>query len=275
MGEKTAISWTDHTFNPWWGCARVSPGCEHCYAEAWAGRTGYSGVKLPLLWGVNEDRRFFGDKHWAEPLKWDVASRKAMDADDTVCPRRVFCASMADVFEVHEGLDETRQRLWNLIDDTPHLDWLLLTKRPQNIEALAPQSWGTEVPSNVWLGVTAEDQKRAEERIEHLRRWPATVRFVSYEPALEFVSFRRWEAILSWIIVGGESGPRARPFDPAWAASTLSELAGWRCGGGSVLVKQLGSVWAKSEPRIKRQAHGADPNEWPESLRVQEFPEFP
>jgi protein gp37 len=279
VGATTAITWCDHTFNSWWGCSRVSPGCENCYAEAWSLRTGYSGKKLPLLWGVNEDRRFFGDKHWAEPLKWNRESLAAMNADENARPKRVFCASMSDVFEDRPFLVETRQRLMNLISDTPSLDWLILTKRPENIEALAPQSWGNALsfPSNVWLGTTVEDVKRAEQRIEHLARWPAPVRFVSYEPALEWVSFKRWESVLLWVIVGGESGPNARYFAETWAAQTLDELRGWRQGGGSVFIKQLGSVWAKREAETRRAGvrlhpHGADPREWPEHLRVQEFP---
>jgi protein gp37 len=186
---------------------------------------------------------------------------------------------MADVFEDRRELDAERDRLWALIAETPLLDWLLLTKRPENIGALAPECWASEedFPSNVWLGTTVEDNRRAEQRIEHLSRWLAPVRFVSYEPALEWVSFKPWEHILNWVIVGGESGPNARYFAETWAAQTIDELRGWRSGGGSVFIKQLGSKWATRSIDTRRagerrDSHGANPLEWPEHLRVQEVP---
>lgn len=177
MGEMTAIAWTDHTFNPWWGCQRVSPGCEHCYAESFAKRTGHD------VWGKTAERRMFGDKHWAEPLKWNAAAAAAGT------PAKVFCASMADVFEDRPDLIEPRVRLFDLIDATPHLIWQLLTKRPENVPALAePAGWTGEPnpcwPSNVWIGATVEDQQRADERIPHLLRLPAPMRFLSCEPLL-------------------------------------------------------------------------------------------
>src|SRR4051794_32502123 len=103
MGRNSSIEWTHHTFNPWWGCVKVSPACKHCYAEAWAKRTGFG------LWGPRSDRRFFGDAHWREPLRWNAEAA----ADRT--RRRVFCASMADVFEPRRELDAWRERLWKLI----------------------------------------------------------------------------------------------------------------------------------------------------------------
>ncbi|HEX4264577.1 MAG TPA: DUF5131 family protein, partial [Verrucomicrobiae bacterium] len=118
MGKNSSIEWTDHTFNPWWGCTKVSPGCEHCYAETWAHRVGQD------VWGAKQDRRFFTDKHWQEPIRWNA------DAAESKKRRRVFCASMADVFENRDDLNKWRSKLWQLIIDTPWLDWLLLTKRP-------------------------------------------------------------------------------------------------------------------------------------------------
>lgn len=221
MGEQTAISWTDHTFNPWWGCTRVSPGCLHCYAEAFAKRTGHD------VWGKGGERRFFGDKHWAEPLRWNAK------AEAEGVRRRVFCASMADVFEDREDLHEDRQRLLaELIPETPWLDWQLLTKRPENVLAMVPEDWlyGVEEwsgiwPHNVWIGTTVEDQQRAAERIPHLLAIPAKVRFLSCEPLLGEVRLARWlweveppeaprpSGIIQWVIVGGESGPKHRPMD--------------------------------------------------------------
>jgi len=151
MARNSSIEWTHHTFNPWWGCTKVSPGCQHCYAEAWAKRVGAN------VWGSHSPRRFFGDSHWIEPLRWnDEAQRLGRN-------RRVFCASMADVFEARAELNPSRERLWNLILETPWLDWLLLTKRPQNIERLSP--WTADWPSNVWIGTTAENQTWADRRV--------------------------------------------------------------------------------------------------------------
>lgn len=124
MGIETEIAWTDSTFNPWWGCQRVSPGCERCYAETFAKRVGLQ------VWGPKQERRFFGEKHWREPLRWNEQAAKAG------ARRRVFCASMADVFEERLDLAAARARLFGLIRLTPSLDWLLLTKRPENAARL-------------------------------------------------------------------------------------------------------------------------------------------
>src|SRR5262245_52074261 len=176
MGKDSGIEWTHHTFNPWWGCMKVSPGCEHCYAETFSIRVGKK------VWGPKADRRFFGDAHWAEPLKWNAVAARAGER------HRVFCASMADVFEDRRELDGHRARLWRLIAATPHLDWLLLTKRPENLARMLPwySHWENRVAfepdepwPNVWLGTTVEDQQRADERIPHLLRSPAAVRFLS------------------------------------------------------------------------------------------------
>lgn len=275
MGANSGISWTHHTFNPWWGCVRVSPGCEHCYAESFATKR----MGLPI-WGKHAERRFFGDKHWNQPRTWD---RKAFAARER---HRVFVASMADVFEDRPDLVAPRARLFALIEATPNLDWLLLTKRPENMIRLAPASWLTAWPPNVWAGATTEDEKRAEVRLSHLLEVPARVRFASYEPALESVDF--WAFLkgdmrdqslaalgaaplpgLDWIIVGGESGPDARPFNPTWAKDTI---AACRRAGIAPFVKQMGSnVLDLSGTKLRDRA-GADPAEWPEELRVQEFP---
>lgn len=182
MTQNSKIEWTHHTFNPWWGCTRVSPGCEHCYAETFAKRTG-------LGWGPRAPRRFFGEKHWSEPLRWNAAAVRAGER------RRVFCASMADVFEDRPDIPELaawRTRLWWLIDETPALDWLLLTKRPENWSRMVPPGWLESPRPNVWAMTTAEDQERADQRIPELLKIPAAVRGVSYEPALGAVDFKPW-----------------------------------------------------------------------------------
>ncbi len=205
VAKSTSIEWTDHTFNPWWGCTKVSPGCDHCYAELWARRVGES------VWGRDEPRRFFSDAHWRQPRAWNS------DAMERGERRRVFCASMADVFEDRRDLDSERERLWRLITETPNLDWQLLTKRPQNVCRLSP--WQGEWPKNVWLGTTVEDQVRADLRVPILLRVPASVRFLSCEPLLGPVDLSVLvgaERHIHWIIAGGESGPGARPMDPTW-----------------------------------------------------------
>lgn len=206
MGENTKIEWATHTFNPWWGCTKVSEACKHCYAESWAKRVGKD------VWGPSADRRSFGDTHWQQPLKWNAAAIR-----EGYRPR-VFCASMADVFEDRAELDVHRARLWELIEATPQLDWLLLTKRPQNVARRA--GWGAEWPENVWLGTTVELQKRAEELLPFLAAVPAKVRFISAEPLLGPLELKPWlGSSINWVITGGESGPKARPASPAWFRS--------------------------------------------------------
>ena len=221
MGEETAITWCHHTFNPWRGCYKISPACTHCYAETFDDR--FAGVTGGSHWGLKAPRLMFGDDHWKQPIRWN---RKAAAAGER---RRVFCASMADVFEDRPDLEAPRDRLWDLIRDTPWLDWLLLTKRPENFDGMLPW-WGphtnTKHPDNVWLGVTAESQEWANQRIPELIKTPCAKRFVSYEPALGAIDFapffkhgRRDKSSIDWLIYGDESGHDRRPADLEWARS--------------------------------------------------------
>lgn len=208
--KNSKIEWTQHTFNPWWGCERVSPACKHCYAEALAHRFGME------VWGKRSDRRWLSDSYWRQPLAWD------RQAKATRSRARVFCASMADVFENRRDLDPWRLRLWSLVDQTPNLDWLLLTKRPECIEELVP--WKDIWPKNVWLGTTIENQKWAQRRAPLLVKFPAAVRFVSCEPLLGEVDLSPWMdrksgRAINWVIAGGESGHYARPTNPEWLVS--------------------------------------------------------
>jgi protein gp37 len=205
MGKDSRIEWTHHTFNPWWGCTKVSPACKHCYAETWAKRVGAK------VWGARSPRRFFSDHHWAEPIKWN------RDALDDGARRRVFCASMADVFEDRRDLDRYRDRLWQLIAETPALDWLLLSKRPEHAARLGPlQTW----PRNMWFGTTVETQAWAERRIPWLADVPVATKFVSCEPLLGAVDLVPWLGVsIHWVIAGGESGGKARASDPRWFQS--------------------------------------------------------
>lgn len=290
--SETKIEWANYTFNPWWGCEKVSPGCTHCYAEAFAKRLGHR------VWGREEQRRFFGDEHWNAPLRWDEAAWKAGER------RRVFCASMADVFEDQPGLGSQRARLFQLVEQTPNLDWLLLSKRPENFASMVPVRWLDGWPRNAWAGVTAEDQERADLRVPLLLGTPAAVRFVSAEPLLGPVDLTRlhddelgatWNALatglLDWVIVGGESGAGARPCDLAWVRALRAQCV---ADGAACFVKQLGATpladarnadglrWQQLDPDhehgdgycVVRLADrkGGNPAEWPADLLVREFP---
>lgn len=244
MGTVTGIEWTDHTFNPWWGCARVSEECRHCYAETWAHRYG-------VEWGARATRRTFGTDHWVEPERWARAAEKAG------VRRRVFCASMADVFEARADLDAERARLWTLIDRTPALDWLLLTKRPEHVAGAVP--WGAAWPANVWIGTSVGVQSSAP-RLDHLRPLPAVVRFVSVEPLLEAVALDLDG--IDWVIVGGESGPGSRPMQTDWAR-TVRDAA--KARGAALFFKQ----WGDTHPergRIGKKIAGSmlDGRQWKE-----------
>ena len=244
MGKDSRIEWTHHTFNPWWGCVKVSAACDHCYAETWAKRLGES------VWGPDTPRRFFSDAHWKEPLKWN---REAA-ADNT--RRRVFCASMADVFENRPDLVGERLKLLDLIAQTPHLDWLLLTKRIHLVRKQLPK--GYEFPRNVWLGTTVENQASARKRIKHLLEFTTpAVRFLSCEPLLgpldlsEFLVRGEQGTRVDWVIAGGESGPGSRPMDPDWPAQLQQQCARTRVPfhfkqwGHWAPVEQVSSVMTK------------------------------
>lgn len=214
MGKNSHIEWTHHTFNPWWGCLKVSPACKHCYAETFSRRVGVE------VWGSRAPRKFFGEAHWREPLKWN------REAEAEGSRARVFCASMADVFEARTDLNAPRAQLWSLIEQTPALDWLLLTKRPQNVARMSP--WKGRWPHNVWLGTTVENQKYAEERIPHLMENLAVCRFLSCEPLLGTLDLTPWlrkKGTLHWVIAGGESGALARPMHPDWALDLRDQCA--------------------------------------------------
>jgi len=228
MGQHSAIEWTEHTFNPWWGCIKVSPGCTHCYAESWAKRYGHD------IWGNHKPRRFFGDNHWEQPIKWNKQATSKNKRS------RVFCASMADVFENNPSLESERHKLWNLIENTPMLDWLLLTKRPENMTKLAP--WGKQWPDNVWALATVENQEYANQRIPHLLDVPAVVRGLSIEPMLGPIDLSCWISDIHWVIAGGESGAGSRPMNPDWARVLRDQCLS---AGTAFFFKQWGN-WIPS-----------------------------
>jgi protein gp37 len=228
MGENTKIEWAQHTFNPWIGCSMVSPGCDNCYA------CHRIASRLKVEWGPDGERRVTSAANWRKPRTWN---KQAFEAGNFPV---VFCASLGDVFEDRDELVEPRQRLWQLIDETPHLCWALLTKRPRNIHKMVPRDWKDQWPINVMTGVSVEYQECADDRLPWLLKLPGK-HFASLEPLLGPVDLRHvhYDKIceidtltgsygvhrphrgqdgpkLNWVIVGGETGKHARPMHPEW-----------------------------------------------------------
>lgn len=400
MGENTKIEWCDFSWNPWIGCTKVAPGCAHCYAESFAKRTGKS------VWGPNGTRVKTSEANWSKPVKWNkdadplVRTRRMKDPIHIIANAaielalayrpRVFCASLADVFEEWDGeivdhrgnrmgvresgfevalpqgggrigwmptsatmerpgtMDDLRSDLFALIDATPNLDWLLLTKRPENIRRMWPvtktqiarageildigdeggRAFMESQPdairprvcrSNVWLGCSIANQEDADTNIPELLKCRdlSPVLFLSCEPLIGPVDLKKWLPQISdagqligtitygdppmfehfvpnidWVIVGGESGPKARPCDLTWIRSIRKQC---KAVGVSCFIKQLGArpydssdengrcecpQWTE---RCESDGHptgffrlkdrkGGDPSEWLEDLRVREFP---
>lgn len=250
MAEKTAIGWTDATFNPWWGCEAVSPGCEHCYAEAMVKRLGRNFA----------ERERTSDANWQEPIRWNKKAERAGK------PTRVFCASMADVFD-NQVPEAWRVDLFNLIEATPWLQWQLLTKRIGNAAAY-------RLPDNVHVGITVVNREEVRRDVAKLLDLPVRVRFLSCEPMLEPLDLRGPLATgaLHWVICGGESGHAARPFNLDWARELRNQCA---AAGVAFFMKQMGRHPRAGWENVVRYTDraGADPAEWPIDLRVQEFPQ--
>lgn len=240
MAENSAIEWTDHTFNPWIGCTAVSPACDHCYAETLMDKR-YGRVK----WGPHGDCSITGASTWRQPRLWQ--KRAAEFFAEHGRRQRVFCASLADVFD-NKAPEGARDRLWSLIRETPDLDWLLLTKRPQNIAKMLPAFW-EEIRGHVWLGVSTENQEELERRSLALLRLyetakPPAVTFASAEPLLGPLDFNATELAFDWIITGGETGPGARPTNPQWFREVRDQCA---AEGTAYIHKQNGDWVSVSE----------------------------
>lgn len=370
MGQQTAIEWTDHTFNPWIGCQRVHTGCIHCYAEELMDKR-YGKAK----WGPNGTRVMTSNSNWRKVFGWDRQAEK-----DGV-RRRVFCASLADVFEdwtgpirshrgkyIHRGeawgskhslietgyaigqsiatMDDLRKALFQVIDATPHLDWLLLTKRPENIRRMWPRNPVPMGPSdyraalagelhvdnrpNVWLGTSVSNQETADKAVPELLKCRdlSPVLFLSAEPLvgpadlspwLKFARFEeqyreivercggedripdhlRWNGkrppAIDWVIAGGESGHGARPCDVSWVRWIVTQCQASRVPCfvkqmGANVVERFPSPWPNEFPNGDRSlrlignnagqfsitglhdSKGGDWMEWPEDLRVRQFP---
>jgi protein gp37 len=328
VGERSTIEWTHHTFNPWRGCTKASwtdakgkvrlhPGCQHCYAEQ------DMSVKLQgIRWGKGQERRAKADSGWREPLRW---ARKAAAVGER---HRVFCAALADVLD-DEGLPAMRERLWDTIwgtvrmcagcgplEEAGHdfgcavprlthqsgLDWLLLTKRPENWR-LIPE----HIRPLVWLGTSVSDQQTADEWVPRLLAAEGfRYRFLSVEPLLGPVALQRWvgpthvctacrrhwnrpttcdgcgrpsqsagPTPIDLVIVGGESGAKARPCNVEWVRSIVQQCAE---AGVPCFVKQLGAFATfpygavDNAPMPLVDSKGGDWAEWPEDLRVRQMP---
>ena len=230
---KTTIEWTarrikgvaykGYTFNPWWGCTKVAPGCKHCYAERDSKRFEWD------VFGPTKERRFMSESYWRKPLSWDDNAWRCGYR------LRVFCASMADVFEHYVGPNreyvvEERLRLWDVIEKTEWLDWLILTKRPEHVLEMVPKKWRDILPPNIVIGTSAGTQKRLEQVVTELFDIRAHTYMLSLEPLLEPLNV--WRVLMLAkeagiqtsrvaVVVGGESGRRARPMNPFWVQAIL------------------------------------------------------
>jgi len=308
MAENSKIEWCHHTFNPWTGCTKIGPGCDHCYAEGWAKRSGI------VQWGPGAERRRTSEANWRQPVKWNA------EAERLGVRYRVFCASLADVFDNAVPV-EWRRDLFDLIAKTPNLDWLLVTKRIGNAKTMMADALHLNPTAlsngqiwplpNVWLGITVVNQAEADRDIPKLLATPAVVRFLSMEPLLGPVNLRHlnedretnevdclhprtweqeieqwrdtedeWEeqfedlygvavsdasgpmhASVDWVIVGGESGPGARPMHPQWARDLRDQCV---AAGVPFFMKQLSGERGKT---IK------DISAFPLDLQVRKFPQ--
>lgn len=310
---QTTIEWTatigpdgtrypGFTFNPWVGCVemqtpegQISPACLECYARTLA--TGRMGLKV---WGQGAPRQVTSTTYWRQPYAWN---KKAQQLGVRL---KVFCASLADVFEEHDGpltgdtrcwgdLDDVREALWRVIEETPHLNWLLLTKRPDNVLRMveSARGWlgGHGWPRHVWVGTTAENQARAAERLPHLLKVPAPVRFVSYEPAAGAVDWRPWlysrcevhdfpggmctlscplrRRGIEWLIAGGQSGLRAKPSHPLWFTQARDQCAAagvpffFKQWGEWLPISDAGPEHAKAPEGSIWFAHEGNPDDLP------------
>lgn len=277
--KDSKIEWTDNTANFWWGCMKVSPGCQHCYADTLARRYG------KRIWGpAKTTDREQKKEIWQNVLKWDKEAREAG------VRKRMFVMSMGDFLEDHPQVVEWRNRAIDLLYHLTNTDVQLLTKRPENAHRFLPESWFEGYwPAHIWIGTSVEDQEQADIRIPELLKIPAKVRFLSCEPLLgpidltdvrpgigtkdeysvnvllnEQTLFNRpWDLPsnnrVDWVICGGESGSNARPMNPVWAREIRDQC---RAGGVPFFMKQMGGERDK-------QGHW---NQLPEDLRIREFP---
>lgn len=253
--ENSKIAWTNNTFNPWIGCTNISAGCAHCYAESQDHRWGKD------RWGKGKPRTLTSKANWNKVHAWNKEAREGG------FEKKVFCASMADVFD-QEVPDEWRHKLFELINQTPYLTWLLLTKRPYKQRMFINVNYPNT--PNVWAGTTVENEEN-EWRFDDLEKTLAPVHWISYEPAIGPLEMTR-DTTVDWIICGGESGHGARLFDLNWARALRDQCA---AQGQAFFMKQLGANWIDGEKKfhdLTGMNKWDKPEDWPEDLRIREFP---
>ena len=257
---KSKIQWTDYTYNEWISCTAISEACKFCYAEKFATRYGFS------EWGPTAKRNRVSESTRKNPYRW---GRKAIKENTRF---RVFCSSLSDVFDDHESIHkEWRDNIFKSMRETSGgLDWLLLSKRPNNFIKYLPSDW-SDGYKNAWLGVTIENKRRADERISHLINTPAYVRYISVEPIFE--RFELPDYGINQIIIGGESGPisKIRELDLNVVRYMIDQS---KEKGIKVFFKQTGSILAK---KLKlKDGHGGDFDEYPPALdwlKIREIPD--
>ena len=256
MVQNSNTGLCDYTFNPWYGCTKISPGCDSCWGEIWAKRRGL------IEWGG--ERRLAGHVKWQQPFKW------ARRARETNMRPKVFCASLGDVFD-DQVPPSWREDLWSMIRATPELDWMLLTKRPENFVRYGPPDWGDGWP-HVMLGVSVEDERYVHRISTLLRVAGDNARvFISYEPVLGPIGLLSdvWRPgdrpRLSWLICGGESGAGARPVHPDWIRAARDQCVKF---GVSFFFRQWGE-WALLDPRqTGRDGKTVTCHRWPDGTHM-------
>ena len=253
MAENTSIEWTEHSFNPWEGCVKVSPGCKHCYAQQMNKRFGGNN------WGPDSARLKRKEDYWKKAIHWNAKAQK------DGARMRIFLGSMMDFLEDRPDVVAERKRTCGLIEQTPNLDWLMLTKRPENARKLLPAKWFSSRvswPANLWFGTTMENQQMAETRMRHLLAVPAPVHFISAEPllgAIDFLTIANFIHV-DWVIVGGESGPWARPMHSDWVRQIRNQCDS---AGVNFFFKQWGG---KNKKKAGRELDGRTWDEFPETI---------
>ena len=281
MSENSKIEWCHHTFNPWWGCSKVSEGCRNCYADALANRYG----KHELWQGKREKKK----GPWLDIRRWDKKARERGVRE------RVFVASMADIFDGSVDVISWRDEAFDLLESLTNLDILLLTKRPKLGATYLNRRYEDNVPKHFWFGTTVENQKAADERIPELIKANTDNLFLSVEPLLEKVDLRlnRWvcqecgvwspgdylrdsthcdcpdqtygpewyKNVIPWVIVGGESGHSARPMDVEWAWDLMRQC------------ERINTAFFFKQGSQNNWLNFKDPDEFPDGLDAREFPE--
>jgi len=262
MGANSKIDWTDHTFNPWWGCCKTSEGCRNCYADGIAHRFG----KGEIFGSPRSTSRRLTKTPWKDIVKWDHAAAGRDRARDY--PQLIFCMSMGDFFEEHPDVYQWRRDACNILENLSHSVVQMLTKRPENVMRFVPEYWENAWPTHIWMGASVEDQDSLDSRKRRLLSIPAPLHFLSVEPLLGKVDLKLYEfykrldghtSKVDWVIVGGESGPGARECREEWIADVVTQC---RKAGVPVFVKQMGGHPNKRD-MIEY---------FPEGLRLRQFP---